>query len=116
MYKVFQSDRNLSSNQHVPHSSKIFSLNNLLNLLFGKPLEILQIQLIIRQIGLASHDPRFHEEDFLPNIFAISVVFGVLVHMVPYRDVADKPGMHIYTSCLTKGTLGALKRRLNDRC
>lgn len=55
--------------QHVLDVAVVLCVQILCNLLLCQPLEVLQILGVDGQIGLASHNARFHEEDLATGGF-----------------------------------------------
>lgn len=70
----------------------------MLNLVLGQPLEVLQSQLVVREISLAGHDAALHEERLLAGEFLARLILprGLeYVRVMANGMVADEPGVHV---------------------
>ena len=55
-------------NQHILHRIPIGTMHLLVQFFLGQPFEISQPELVILQVRLATHYPRFHEESLLSQL------------------------------------------------
>jgi hypothetical protein len=86
--------------QHVLDLAPVAAVHFFLQFLLVQPLEVLETELICLEVYLASHDTRLQEEGLCAVLLESSggTGFGVVELVVAYWDVADEPGVHVYSA------------------
>lgn len=95
----------LPLSQHVLDALPVRFLDLLLQLVFSKPLEVLETKRVLLQVDLASHDTRFQEERLCAMFCEAGGKlggFGVVVLVVADGYVADEPGVRVGAAGLSE--------------